>query len=128
MGGPSGCAISPKGSVQSQPAAAVDEAVALGRQHREQPLADDLQVGDAGLHLGELGGRPRVQSAADPAVPAPASLVDGGGTMVPANPYDFWTLNLELTPIYAVEPVRPYAASVYELLIRLLAGEVAEGT
>ena len=65
------------------------------------------------------------------------------GTVVPANPYDarqmvdhllahpsearalIWTLNLELTPIYAIEPVGAYAADVYELLGRLLAGEVA---
>jgi cyanobactin maturation PatA/PatG family protease len=64
-------------------------------------------------------------------------------TVLPANPYDarqmvdhlvanpseakplIWTLNLELTPVYAVEPVGPYAASVYELLTRLLAGEVS---
>jgi cyanobactin maturation PatA/PatG family protease len=66
-----------------------------------------------------------------------------GGSVVPANPYDgrqmadhlaahasegkalIWTLNLELTPIYAVEPVGPFAAGVYELLGQLLAGEVA---
>lgn len=66
------------------------------------------------------------------------------GTVVPANPYDarqmvdhlrsytseakalIWTLNLELTPIYAIEAVGPYAADVYELLTRLLAGQVAE--
>jgi cyanobactin maturation PatA/PatG family protease len=36
-----------------------------------------------------------------------------------------WTLNLELTPIYAVEPVGPYAAEVYGLLAQLLAGAVA---
>ena len=71
---------------------------------------------------------------------APADI---GGTVVPANPYDSrqmvdhltanpseaksltWTLNLELTPIYAIEAVGPYAASVYELLSRLLGGEVA---
>jgi len=71
---------------------------------------------------------------------APADI---GGTVVPANPYDsrqmvdhltthpseatalIWTLNLELTPIYVVEAVGPYAASVYELLTRLLGGEVA---
>jgi cyanobactin maturation PatA/PatG family protease len=69
--------------------------------------------------------------------------VDVGGTVVPANPYDsrqmvdhltaypseakalIWTLNLELTPIYAVEAVGPYAASVYDLLTQLLGGEVA---
>lgn len=71
---------------------------------------------------------------------APAQI---GGTIVPANPYDSrqivdhlttnpseanaltWTLNLELTPIYAVEAVGPYAASVDALLTRLLGGEVA---
>jgi hypothetical protein len=65
------------------------------------------------------------------------------GTAVPANPYDsrqmvdhlrahpseasalIWTINLELTPIYAVEAIGPYAAGVYELLVRLFAGEVA---
>jgi cyanobactin maturation PatA/PatG family protease len=71
---------------------------------------------------------------------APADI---GGSVVPANPYDsrqmvdhltthpseanslIWTLNLELTPIYVIEAVGPYAASVYELLTRLLGGEVA---
>jgi cyanobactin maturation PatA/PatG family protease len=36
-----------------------------------------------------------------------------------------WTLNMELTPIYAIEADGPYASAVYELLTRLLAGEVA---
>lgn len=38
-----------------------------------------------------------------------------------------WTLNLELTPIYAIEPVGPYAASIYTILINLLRAEF-EGT
>ncbi|WP_017719780.1 PatA/PatG family cyanobactin maturation protease [Kamptonema formosum] len=64
------------------------------------------------------------------------------GTMVPANPYDarqmvdylennlseakslIWTLNLELTPIYAIEPVGPFGADVYEVLQQMLAGQV----
>jgi hypothetical protein len=37
-----------------------------------------------------------------------------------------WTVNLELTPIYVLEPVGPFAAGVYEVLTRLLAGQVAE--
>ncbi|MEA2467704.1 MAG: hypothetical protein QOJ57_1830 [Thermoleophilaceae bacterium] len=69
----------------------------------------------------------------------------GGGQpiFVPPNPYDarqmvahlqafpaeaqalIWTLNLELTPIYAIEPVGPYAADIYATLVRLLAGETA---
>lgn len=63
-------------------------------------------------------------------------------TSVPANPYDarqmvdylgeniseakslIWTLNLELTPIYAIEPVGPFAREVYEVLQEMLAGQV----
>jgi cyanobactin maturation PatA/PatG family protease len=69
--------------------------------------------------------------------------IEVDGTVVPANPFDsrqmvdhltahpsealslIWTLNMELTPIYAIEARGPFAASVYELLTRLLAGEVA---
>jgi cyanobactin maturation PatA/PatG family protease len=64
------------------------------------------------------------------------------GIVVPANPFDsrqmvdhlrahpsearslIWTLNIELTPIYAIEAEGPYAHDVYEMLTRLLAGEV----
>lgn len=63
-------------------------------------------------------------------------------TVVPAHPYDarqmvdylrqspseakslIWTLNLELTPIYAIEPVGPFASNVYAALQELLAGQV----
>jgi cyanobactin maturation PatA/PatG family protease len=63
-------------------------------------------------------------------------------TVVPANPYDarqmvdylvdnpseakslIWTLNLELTPIYAIEPVEAFASDVYETLQLLLAGQI----
>ncbi|MCC3506888.1 MULTISPECIES: PatA/PatG family cyanobactin maturation protease [unclassified Microcoleus] len=64
------------------------------------------------------------------------------GTAVPANPYDarqmvdyleqnpsegkalIWTLNLELTPVYAIEPKGPFGADVYETLQLMLAGQV----
>ncbi|WP_207714190.1 PatA/PatG family cyanobactin maturation protease [Scytonema sp. UIC 10036] len=63
-------------------------------------------------------------------------------TLVPANPYDarqmvdylvnnptdakslIWTLNLELTPIYAIEPIEAFASDVYETLQLLLAGQI----
>ncbi len=63
---------------------------------------------------------------------------------VPANPYDarqmarylenniseaaslIWTLNLELTPIYAIEPQAPFALTVYETLRDFLAGQVLD--
>jgi cyanobactin maturation PatA/PatG family protease len=68
------------------------------------------------------------------------------GTMIPANPYDarqmvdylgenlpeakalIWTLNLELTPIYAIEPVGGFSRDVYEVLQSLLDGQIQEET
>ncbi|WP_308250608.1 PatA/PatG family cyanobactin maturation protease [Nonomuraea rhizosphaerae] len=64
--------------------------------------------------------------------------VDADGTSVPANPYDprqmvdylranpsearplIWTLNLDLTPIYAIEPVGGYGPGIYERLTEFL--------
>ncbi|MFI6791529.1 PatA/PatG family cyanobactin maturation protease [Nonomuraea sp. NPDC050383] len=64
--------------------------------------------------------------------------VDLAGQHVPANPYDprqmvaylrdnpseatplIWTLNLDLTPIYAIEPVGGYGPGVYERLTEFL--------
>ncbi|MDB9486090.1 PatA/PatG family cyanobactin maturation protease [Dolichospermum circinale CS-1225] len=64
------------------------------------------------------------------------------GTAIPANPYDarqmvdylgdnlsetkslIWTLNLELTPIYAIEPGGAFARDVYEILQQLLSGQI----
>ncbi|MEO1376276.1 MAG: PatA/PatG family cyanobactin maturation protease [Cyanobacteria bacterium J06635_10] len=65
-----------------------------------------------------------------------------GNTQVPANPYDarqmvdylesnlseskslIWTLNLELTPIYAIKPVGAFAADIYEVMQYMLAGQI----
>ena len=65
-----------------------------------------------------------------------------GNTQVPANPYDarqmvdylesnlseakslIWTLNLELTPIYAIKPVGSFGADVYQIMQYMLAGQV----
>jgi cyanobactin maturation PatA/PatG family protease len=65
---------------------------------------------------------------------------------LPANPYDarqmvdyltanlaearslIWTLNIELTPVYAIEPVGAFARDVYEVLRFMLAGEVKAET
>lgn len=70
----------------------------------------------------------------------PAYEIDN--TTVPANPYDarqmadyleqnpseakalIWTLNLELTPIYAIEPVGAFGRDVYGILQEFLAGQV----
>jgi len=68
--------------------------------------------------------------------------VNMDGAIIPANPYDsqqmvnylsenpaeakplIWTLNQELTPIYALEPVSGFAADIYETLILMLAGQI----
>jgi cyanobactin maturation PatA/PatG family protease len=65
-----------------------------------------------------------------------------GEVSVPANPYDarqmvdyleavpsesrslIWTLNIELTPIYAIEPQGAFARETYALLQELLAGQI----
>lgn len=67
-----------------------------------------------------------------PFVAAPA--VQGGEIHIPPNPYDhkqmadhlesdpeestqlIWTANLDLQPLYAIEPAGPYAESVYDFL------------
>lgn len=71
----------------------------------------------------------------------PPVAVDG--TLVPSNPYDarqmvdyldhhlseasalIWTLNLEMTPIYALQPTGPYAQDLYRQFQAFLAGESA---
>lgn len=65
---------------------------------------------------------------------------------IPANPYDarqmvkylqnnaseakslIWTLNLELTPIYAIEPQGSFASDTYQYLVDLLAGQIIANT
>jgi cyanobactin maturation PatA/PatG family protease len=74
----------------------------------------------------------------------PAVEVDNTG--VPGNPYDarqmvdyleqnpsearslIWTLSIELTPIYAIEPFGPFARDVYGVLQELLAGQIQAET
>jgi cyanobactin maturation PatA/PatG family protease len=68
--------------------------------------------------------------------------VNMDGAIIPANPYDsrqmvdylsanpteakplIWTLNQELNPIYALEPVSGFAADIYETLILMLEGQI----
>ena len=63
-------------------------------------------------------------------------------TIVPPNPYDarqmvkhlegnlsetkslIWTLNMELTPLYAIEADGPFARDVYETILKLLKGQI----
>jgi len=74
----------------------------------------------------------------------PAVTIDG--VTVPANPYDarqmvdylgdnlsearslIWTLNLELTPVYALEPVGSFARDIYANLHHMLDGQIQPET
>jgi len=65
-----------------------------------------------------------------------------GNAQVTANPYDarqmtdylesnlsetkslIWTLNLELTPLYAIKPVGAFGADIYEVMMYMLAGQI----
>ncbi|GDX32439.1 hypothetical protein LBMAG15_13740 [Actinomycetes bacterium] len=72
--------------------------------------------------------------------------VEINGDVVPPNPYDArqlvayladnlsearaltWTLNIELTPVYALEPTGAFGADLYSRLVEILAAEIlAEG-
>ncbi len=68
--------------------------------------------------------------------------VEVSDEIVPPNPYDArqlvsylsdslsearaltWTLNIELTPVYALEPTGAFGADLYALLVNMLAGEI----
>ncbi|MCL1469852.1 S8 family peptidase [Argonema antarcticum] len=68
--------------------------------------------------------------------------INVNGVLVPANPYDasqmvnhlelnpaegkslIWTLNQELTPIYALEPQKAFANEIYAVFQMLLAGQI----
>jgi cyanobactin maturation PatA/PatG family protease len=128
---PAGAPVVPAQAAAVEPAAEADDAVRPGWTQLVYAL------GTLGYDFGTEARRDSFKQ-----VMAPVAV---DGTVVPANPYDarqmvdhlaahaseakalIWTLNLELTPIYAVEPVGPYASEVYALLAQLLAGEVADG-
>ncbi|MFS0519403.1 S8 family peptidase [Nostoc sp. UIC 10607] len=81
----------------------------------------------------------------EPILPETTSLPNGVFA-IPPNPYDarqmrnylennlseskslIWTLNLELTPIYAIEPQGSFAFQVYELLREFLAGQILDAS
>ncbi|MFC4083493.1 PatA/PatG family cyanobactin maturation protease [Amycolatopsis samaneae] len=110
--------------------------VVMSAEKNAAPVAHPVYaVGVLGYDFGSEARRDSFKQLMEPA--------EAGGVTVPANPYDprrmvehltaqpsearplLWTVSLELTPIYAIEPVGPYAAEVYALLVRLLAGQVA---
>ncbi|GDY31805.1 PatA/PatG family cyanobactin maturation protease [Gandjariella thermophila] len=89
-------------------------------------------VGVLGYDFGTEARRDSFQQLMGPAAESGANPYDARHMVehLRAHPSEaralIWTLNLELTPIYAIEPVGAYAADVYELLVGLLAGEVTD--
>lgn len=104
-----------------------------------QSAADDgvslvYALGTLGYDFGTEARRDSFKQLMSPVV------IDGQG--VPANPHDtrqmvnhldeypseahalIWTLNLELTPLYAFEATGAFAADVYKTLRQLLGGEI----
>ncbi|MHC5718610.1 MAG: PatA/PatG family cyanobactin maturation protease, partial [Nostoc sp.] len=69
-------------------------------------------------------------------------VVSINGVLIPPNPYDvrqmvnylelspaegkslIWTLNQELTPIYALEPQKAFASEIYAIFQMMLAGQI----
>lgn len=115
-------------------------------EHREvsgpQIVASAVDLADNVYVLGTLGydfGSEARRDSFKQLMP-PVAYLD---TLVPSNPYDArqmvdylgqqpseasaltWTLNLELTPIYALEPVGPFARDVYSVLTEIMTGQVA---
>jgi len=96
-------------------------------------------IGNLGYDFGTEARRDTYQQRM-PAVDA------GDGVLVPANPYDpgqmarylaadltesdslIWTLNLELTPVYAIAPRGVFAREVHQRLTQVLASQMAEPT
>jgi len=121
-----------------------------------QPSAEPVQVtshplvyalGTLGYDFGTEARRDSFKQSMKWVPPVPPSGGDddeGRGPLVPPNPYDarqmadhlagrpdearalIWTLNIELNPVYAIEPAGSYGADIYKRLVDLLTGEVAD--
>lgn len=65
-----------------------------------------------------------------PAFPTESPAVPKHYPGFPASPWDaaelIWTLNIELTPIYAIRPFGSYSAEVYQRLIEFLDGQTRD--
>ena len=105
-------------------------------------LADSQFVFTIGTVGYDFGSEARRDSFKQLMPPQPSPPQINPPIMVPPNPYDarqmveylqqnpsearslIWTLNLELTPIYAIEPVGAFSSEVYALIVDLLAGQI----
>lgn len=113
-----------------------DSAIDSGATQSGMPVVNDSNIvyalGALGFDFGTEARRDSFKQLMAPAV--------FNGVAVPPNPYDarqlvehlrqmpseanslIWTLNLELTPIYAIEAVGPYSAEINGILVNFLAG------
>lgn len=79
-------------------------------------------------------GRPSEDPVPDPLRTFPANPYDARQMVdyLTANPWEarslIWTLNIDMTPVYVVEPAGPYGADVYDELRKLLSGEIRAET
>jgi cyanobactin maturation PatA/PatG family protease len=107
----------------------------VGAEQSGHPIKDEgsfiYALGTLGFDFGTEARRDSFKQLMAP--------VQFNGAPLPANPYDarqlvehlrvrpsearslIWTVNLELTPIYAVEAVGPYAAEINAMLVNFLA-------
>ena len=140
---PAGYALAPVGGSApapmggpSLPDAPANQPAGVGPSMADAPDADGLvyALGSLSYDFGTEARRDSFKQLMPP--------VEIDGNVVPPNPYDarqmvaylgthayearavIWTLNIELTPIYALEPTGAFGANLYELLIEMLAGEV----
>lgn len=118
---------------------------ALSRPRSSQKVAPSQFAQPAGglvYAIGTLGYDFGTEARRDSFKQLMPSIEISSGTSIPANPYDarqmvdylgnnlseaqslIWTLNLELTPIYAIEPLGSFSREVYGALQELLAGQV----
>jgi cyanobactin maturation PatA/PatG family protease len=79
----------------------------------------------------DFGTEARRDSLVQAMLGANPMLADQWLTYLDGNPFDassvIWTLNLDATPIYAIQPVGPFAATGYERLREALRAQFAEG-
>ena len=103
-------------------------------------------VGGLVFVIGNLGYDFGTEARRDTYLQRMPAVDAGGGILVPPNPYDqvqmaryletdptetdslIWTLNLELTPIYAIVPRSVFARDVYQRLVQVLASQVEAPT
>lgn len=111
------CGCSPGGAPETAPAAAANRLV--------------YALGTIGYDFGTEARRDSIAQQMAAVAGADAAPHDPGQFLayLEKNPYDaqsvHWTLNIETTPIYVVQPNGPFAAAAYERLREFLRDQIA---